>query len=83
MLARLASAVKAGDIPKAEAPLPTPVPQANSRAALRVRVARHAIDHPAKLRAVLERAPESAKPALRRAIDVSVTRYKKALEALD
>ena len=41
-------------------------------------VARYAANHPAVLRAVLEKAPESAKPALRRAID----RYKQVLESV-
>jgi len=57
--------------------------QANGRAKLRVRLAGYATNHPARLRAVLETAPESAKPALRRAIAASVAGYNKALEALD
>jgi len=53
------------------------------RARLKATVARLATNHPEHLRAVLEKAPESAKPALRRAIALSVARYKKALDALD
>ena len=57
--------------------------QADGRARLRVTLERYAVNNPARLRAVLETAPESAKPALRRAIAASVTGYKKTLEALD
>ena len=53
------------------------------RAKLRVIVAHNAVNHPAALRAVLERVPESAKPALRRAIAASDTGYKKALRVLE
>ena len=42
-----------------------------------------AVNHPAALRAALKTAPESAKPALYRAIAASVNSYKKALETLD
>ncbi len=56
---------------------------ANARAKLRMHLKRNAANHPAVLRAVLEKAPDSAKPALRRAIAVSVASYEKALEALD
>ena len=95
MLARLTSALKAGATPEALAPLPTPVPSeaarggkdvhvgANRRAELRVTVAHCAVNHQARLHAALEKAPESAKPALRRAIAVSLAGYEKALEALD
>ena len=95
ILARLASALKMGGAPKALAPLPTPAPAeeargdkdvyvgANRQAKLRMTVARYAVNHPARLRAVLETAPEATKPALRRAIAVSVAGYKKALESLD
>jgi hypothetical protein len=82
--------------PAEEAPPPAPAPppgkgwggedfspQTDSRAQLKVKVAHYAADHPAALRAVLEKVPESAKPALCRAIAVSVAGYKKALEALD
>ncbi len=57
--------------------------QANGKGRLKMRLARYAINHPARLRAVLETAPESAKPALRRAIAASVAGYEKALKALD
>jgi len=53
------------------------------RARLRAIVAGRAINHPARLRALLKAAPESAKPALIRAIAISETGYKKALESLD
>ena len=57
--------------------------RANGRARLRTLLGRHAVNHPAALRAALKTAPESAKPALRRAIAESAAGYKKALEALD
>jgi len=53
----------------------------NSRAKLRLALARYAINHPTALRAVLNTAPESAQPALRQAIAVSVAGYEKALKA--
>jgi len=55
--------------------------QANSRARLRLALARYAINHPTALRAVLNTAPESTKPALRQAIAISVAGYEKALKA--
>lgn len=55
----------------------------NKQAKLRVILSGYAAEHPQALRAVLKTAPESAKPALRRAIAASVANYKKALEALD
>ncbi len=58
-------------------------PQAGNRAQLRNMVAHYAADHPAALQAILDKVPESTKPALRRAIAVSVAGYKRALEALD
>jgi len=54
---------------------------ANSRAKLRLALARYAINHPTALRAVLNAAPEPVKPALRQAIAVSVAGYEKALRA--
>jgi len=57
--------------------------QANRRAKLRVMVTNNAVNHPEALRAVLETAPESAKPALRRAIAISIAGYEKALKTLD
>lgn len=55
----------------------------DSRMKLKERVAKYAVNHPAILRAVLEKAPESSKSALRKAIDVLVDDYEKALKALD
>lgn len=57
--------------------------QANGRGRLSMMIARYAINHPAALQAALEKSPESVKPALRRAIAVSVAGYDKALVALD
>ncbi len=94
MLARLTSAPEVAEAPRMlEAPPPMQLEEAessqeipgnkNNRAKLRVTVANHAINHPAGLRAALEKAPESAKPALRRAIAVSEAGYERALKALD
>jgi hypothetical protein len=41
----------------------------------------YAISHPERLRAALEEAPESIKPALRQAIEISVSGYDEALKA--
>jgi hypothetical protein len=94
MLARLTSAPEVTEAPRMlEAPPPMQLEEAessqempgdkNSRAKLRSTLARCAINHPAGLRAALKKAPESAKPALRRAIAVSVAGYERALKALD
>ncbi len=56
---------------------------ANNRARLRLTLESRAANHQADLQGVLETAPESVKPALRRAIAVSETGYEKALDALD
>ena len=56
---------------------------ANSQAELRIMIARYAIEHPAALRNMLEKSPDSVKPALRQAIAVSVAGYEDALMALD
>ncbi len=56
---------------------------ANNRARLRLTLEYGAANHRADLQDVLETAPESVKPALRRAIAVSETGYERALEALD
>jgi len=56
---------------------------ADNRAQLRNAVAHHAASNQAVLRAVLDQVPESAKPALRRAIAVSEVGYQRVLEALD
>ncbi|MFC2001257.1 DUF5667 domain-containing protein [Chloroflexota bacterium] len=50
---------------------------------LKEAVTRLGAEHTAVLREVLERAPESVKPALQRAIEKSEKGYKKALEAFD
>ncbi len=55
----------------------------NNRARLRLILESHAANQQDKLQDVLETAPESVKPALRRAIAVSGTGYERALEALD
>ena len=55
--------------------------QANNRAKLRRVLARYAVNHPARLRAVLKDVPEPAKSALRQTIAVSVAGYEKALKA--
>lgn len=78
-------------------PAPTPSPEEgpvlergggararlNKQARLRMTVEQYAANHPAALRAALDRAPESAKPALRRAIAIAEERYQKAIEALE
>ncbi len=94
MLARLTSPIEVAEAPRMlEAPPPMQLEEAessreipgdkNNRAKLRTTVANYAINHPAGLRAALKKAPESAKPALRRAIAVSVAGYERALKALD
>ena len=55
----------------------------DKRAKLRVTLGRYAINHPARLRAALDKAPESAKPALLKAIAISKAGYEKALKGLD
>ena len=57
--------------------------QGNGRARLRLALARYATEHPAALRAALQRAPESVKPALLRAVAVSVAGYERALRAAE
>jgi len=88
MLAVLASVEKeAGALKVASAPNVTSAGkeshQADNQVKLKMTVENYAANHQARLQAVLEKAPEQAKPALRRAIDVSATGYKKALDALD
>ena len=93
MLTRLTSAPEATEAPEALLSAPASSEEsgndksvrakADSRSKLRTTVANYAINHPAALRAALEKAPESAKSALRRAIDVAQADYEKALEALD
>jgi len=55
----------------------------NNWVKLRTVLASYAVNHPAVLRAALERAPESTKPALRQAINVAETGYEKTLKAWD
>ncbi len=55
----------------------------NNWVKLRTVLATYAVNHPAVLRAALERAPESTKPALRRAIIISVAGYERVLKTLD
>jgi len=93
MLAILVSAQKVGGAPRVLAPAPAPTEEAwteedvdaqgKGRAQLRMIVAGCACDHPDALRAALRKAPESAKPALRRAIYISVVGYERILAALD
>lgn len=52
------------------------------RARLRIILAQYARKHPDALRAALLRAPESAKPALRRALEASNIEYEKLLQFL-
>jgi len=54
----------------------------DKRAELMVIVARNAVKHPEALREVLKKVPESARPALLRAIAASDAEYEKILEAL-
>ena len=60
---------------------PFPTKEVNGRAKLRLALAHYAINHPASLRTALEKTPQQARPALLRAIAVSVAGYEKALEA--
>ena len=70
--------------PAAEvAPVPPGQVKLDRRAKLRIIVTRRAIEHPAALREVLQKVPESARPALLRAIAASDTEYEKILEALN
>lgn len=91
MLASLTSAPEVAEAPRTlESPPPMQLEETessqeipgdkNNRAKLRSIVANYAINHPAGLRAALEKAPESAKSALRRAIAVSEAGYERALK---
>lgn len=55
----------------------------NGRLRLMLLLGHYAVNHPARLRAMLEKAPESARPAIRQAIAASVVTYRKALEELE
>jgi len=76
---------------QAVAPPPKPVEetdkgiygQATERDKLRTLLRNYAVKHPAELQAVLEIAPESAKPTLRRLIIDSESSYQQALSALE
>ncbi len=57
--------------------------KSDRRAQLRATVAHNATDNSARLRALLKTAPESAKPALQRAIDTLDSGYEKAIKSLD
>jgi hypothetical protein len=50
---------------------------------LKITVEQNATDNLAALQAALEDAPESAKPALQRAIAIAEERYQRAIEALE
>lgn len=93
-LTELALAVQASSIPKSLAQVPA-LPSTgetggsrdialgtNGRIKLRATLVYYAINHPAALRAVLDRIPESAKPALNEAIALSVANYEEAIRAL-
>jgi hypothetical protein len=56
-------------------------PEENDQAKLRLIIAHYAVSHPVALRAELENTPESARPALMRAVAVSMVGYSKALES--
>lgn len=55
----------------------------NGRARLRGLLGRFSVNHPTKLQSLLERAPESARPALQRAIEMSNASYGQVLKDLD
>lgn len=58
-------------------------PKDGRRAKLKTDVESQAKENIARLRALLETASESAKPALKRALELAETEYKKAIESLD
>ncbi len=53
------------------------------RGKLKILLKRNSVNHPEALRAVLDKIPDSAKPALRMAIELSSSSYNKAIDALD
>ena len=57
--------------------------EVNRRARLRATIMHYAVNHPERLRAVLETAPESVRSAILQAIAISTRGYEKALESLD
>ena len=76
------AAVEGAPVAPAEAEVAPESVKPDRRAKLRQIVARHAVEHPAALRAVLEKVPESARPALAKVIAKSDTEYEKVLWAL-
>jgi len=70
-----------GPLKPAEADV-TEIAKLDRRAKLRVIVAHRLVEHPEALRAVLQKVPPAARPALLRVIATSDNEYKKALEAL-
>ncbi len=90
MLAALASLEEEGEASMLMAPAPEEAmvskggdAQADNQARLRMTLEYNAVNNTAALNAVLEKTPESVKPALLQAIAVSEAGYQKALEALD
>jgi len=95
LLARLVSASKEDEALMTLAPSARPAPaeeaagaedasvEENGQTELKTVVESRAIYAPDALRIALEKAPESARPALRQSIAVSVAGYNKALNALD
>lgn len=59
------------------------VKRPEKEAELKAVIDRYAKSHPDALRAALESAPPSAQPALRRAIEITETRYQEATQALE
>lgn len=57
--------------------------KADELAELRLLLSQRAVENPEALRALLERAPESVKPALRQAIEQAIAAYEQALRNLD
>jgi len=78
----MAPPAKAPGPPEHAGEMPAPAKEFNRRAKLRAAVAHYGIQHPAALRDALNKAPESAKPALRRAIATSIASYERALKAI-
>lgn len=63
---------------------PSPGAQPDTpRGKLKILLERNSANHPEALRAVLDKIPDSAKPALRMAIELSSSSYNKAIDALD
>ncbi|MFH0768972.1 MAG: hypothetical protein V1932_05340, partial [Chloroflexota bacterium] len=58
-------------------------PGFDRRAALRMMMENHALEHSERMREVLEKVPASARPALLRAITVSEAGYSKAIGSFD